>query len=428
MLSADTGVTASDMAIWREHIQALRQHQCTAVIALLNKIDTLWDELSSPAEVAANVQRLRELTAQQLALSPEHVVALSARQGLLAKVGKRSEQLARSNFPQLERMLGELLVHHQQQIIGHRLIGDCYNLVINSRNNLSRRLQAAETSLAELRVTAPREAANKLAELREQVRRHHHVYHKQALSLRTSQRLLESQEDVLLAPVSQVQLERHIETAQQKMAQSWTSLGLTRAIGDFFEDVNHNLHHLEYEIERINRVLVSIFERPEHGYGQNELMMRHLLKIQRQRRQLHQLQQRADMFRGSLNNLLLHKRALIGRFINTLVQEVRYVYSDINEHVRQWIAEALTPLFHNSHYQKQLLEQQMLRLTQLQGQRNNWHQQLDTLQTDIYQLQAALDSIEPLYRELLASPEAPAEQAESAQIVPIHHARNGRNA
>ncbi len=437
MLSADTGVTASDMAIWREHIQALRQHHCTAVIALLNKVDSLWDELSSPSEIDATVLRLRQLTARQLALSPEHVVALSARQGLLAKIGRRPEQLERSNFHQLERMLGELLVRHQQQIVSHRLIGDCYNLVISSRNTLSRRLQAAEEELAELRVTAPRDAANKLAQLREQIRSRHHDYHKQSLSLRTSQRLLEAQQDTLLAPVSQLQLERHIDVAQQKMAQSWTSLGLTRAIGEFFEDVHNSIHHLEYEIERANRVLVSIFERPEHGYNPNDLIMRHLLKIQRQRRQLYQLQQRAELFRGSLSNLLLHRRALIGRFINTLVQEVRHVYSDINEHAQQWVAEALTPLFHNNHYQKQLLEQQMLRLTQLQGQRNDWHQQLESLQTDIYQLQTALDGIEPLYRDLLTNPLLPEAQSDQApqqalqdggaQVVSIQQARTGRS-
>src|SRR5690606_21670403 len=81
LLSADAGVTASDMAIWRDHIQILRDDHCTAVLTLLNKIDSLWDDLVPSQEVQNNIEHIRQLTAQQLNLAPEHVVALSAKHG-----------------------------------------------------------------------------------------------------------------------------------------------------------------------------------------------------------------------------------------------------------------------------------------------------------------------------------------------------------
>ena len=164
------------------------------------------------------------------------------------------------------------------------------------------------------------------------------------------------------------------------------------------------LHHIEREIERSNRVLVSIYQRPEHNLTGDELMMRHLLKIHHQRRQLRQLHKRADDFRFSLNTLLTRKGALINRFINTLVQEVRNTYQELNEHISQWLIEALAPLTHNNQYQKQLLENHMLRLTQLQTQRNTHAEQIESLQTNIYQLQAALNSLEPLYQEIISAP------------------------
>lgn len=429
LLSADAGVTASDMAIWREHIQLLREDNCTAVIALLNKIDSLWDDLTPATEVDASILRLRQLTAQQLDLAPEHVVALSAKQGLLGKVGRNAAQLERSNFPQLERMLAECILRHQQQILAHRLIGDSYSLVVSTRSNLARRLQEAEQELASLRAASPQDAGEQLLALRETIRRSHHDYHKQALSLRTSQRLLESQEQALLAPVSARLLERQIEEAHNKLAQSWTTLGLARAIGEFFDDVDSNLRHLEREMERANRVVTSIYERPEHAQGSDDLVMKHLLKIQKQRRQLHQLHMRADEFRKSLSSVLTHKGALITRFINTLVQEVRAVFTDLNQHISHWIQEALAPLFHNNQYQKQLLEHHMLRLTQMQGQRNSLNEQLQALQTNIYQLHSALAALEPLYRELLTNPLLPESMEDAktsdagAQVVSIQKAR-----
>jgi len=434
LLSADAGVTASDMDIWREHIQVLRDNNCTAVIALLNKIDSLWDDLTPPQEIEANINQLRKLTARQLDLSPEHVVALSAKQGLLGKVGRNQAQLARSNFSQLERMLAECVMRNQQQIIGHQLIGDSYAMMINARNSLQRRLGDCEKELEELRAVAPEAAGEKLNELRDTIRRTHHEYHKQALSLRTSQRLLESQKLALTGPISSGLLEQQIAEAHANLAQSWTTVGLARAIGKFFDDVDSNLRHLEREIERCNRVLTSIYERPEQTVTGDDLIMRHLLKIQKQRRQLRQLHTRADDFRKSLSAVFTHKGALISRFINTLVQEVRAVYVDLNQHINHWMQEALAPLFHHNQYQKQLLEHHMLRLTQLQTQRNSHSEQLEVLQTNIYQLQTALGNIEPLYKELLTTPLEPelmadVEQKESvlagAQVVSINQGRQG---
>lgn len=404
IMSADAGVTASDMTIWREHVQTLRDEQCTAVLALLNKIDSLWDDLQSPNEVNASIENIRTITAKQLKLAPEQVIAISAKQGLLGKVGRNMQQLERSNFPQLERKLADVVLHSQQQIIGHRLVGDSYEMIINTRNSLAQRLTECENEIQVLRTAAPQAAASTLQQLRDTIRQTHHQYHKQAISLRTSQRLLESQRMALLAPISSGLLEQQINNAHRNLAQSWTTLGLARAIGNFFDDVDSSLHHIEREIERSNRVLVSIYQRPEHNLTGDELMMRHLLKIHHQRRQLRQLHKRADDFRFSLNTLLTRKGALINRFINTLVQEVRNTYQELNEHISQWLIEALAPLTHNNQYQKQLLENHMLRLTQLQTQRNTHAEQIESLQTNIYQLQAALNSLEPLYQEIISAP------------------------
>jgi hypothetical protein len=111
---------------------------------------------------------------------------------------------------------------------------------------------------------------------------------------------------------------------------------------------------------------------------------------------------------------------------------VRAVYVDLNQHIHHWMQEALAPLFHHNQYQKQLLEHHMLRLTQLQTQRNSHSEQLEVLQTNIYQLQTALGNIEPLYKDLLTTPLEPelmadVEQKESitagAQVVSIKQGR-----
>lgn len=61
----------------------------------------------------------------------------------------------------------------------------------------------------------------------------------------------------------------------------------------------------------------------------------------------------------------------------------------------------------------------MLRLTQLQTRRNTHTEQLESLQTNIYQLQTALGNIEPLYGELLAAPLEPELMADVEQKEPV---------
>lgn len=432
LLSAAAGVTASDMQIWKDHIQILRKENCTAVITLLNKIDSLWDDLSGQQEIEANIDTLRKLTAKQLHMSPEHVLPISAKQGLLAKVGKNSALMERSNFAVLERLLAECVLHNQRQIVGHSVMADSEEMIIRSYHGLVRRLGECEQEIIELRSATPKNQPNKLHELRETVRKSHHDYHKQALSLRTSQRLIESQRLALLAPVSTGLLEQQIVLAHQNLAQSWTTLGLSNAIGNFFEDVENSIQHLEREIERVNRVVKSIYERPEHGIRDDDLMISHLLKIQKQRRQLRQLQSHANEFRASLANFLSRKNTFISRFISSLVSEVRQIYIDINQHIIHWLGEALTPLHHQNQYQKQMLEQHMLRLAELQGSNNSWAQQVESLQTNIYQMQSALQQLEPLYKQVLKSPledslnDLSQPEKKLAEVVPLKSRQNHR--
>jgi hypothetical protein len=116
------------------------------------------------------------------------------------------------------------------------------------------------------------------------------------------------------------------------------------------------------------------------------------------------LHQRADEFRASLSSILSRKTTFISRFVETLVAEVRQVYVDLNQHIVHWLSEALSPLHHQNQYQKQLLEQHMLRLAELQGGHNSLTQQVESFQTNIYQMQAALHQLEPIYKQVLKSP------------------------
>ena len=116
VLGADTGVTRSDLAIWREHL-APTHGLGSMHLVVLNKIDTLWDELSTPEQIQAQIDRQCEHTAQTLELPRHRVLALSAQKGLLAKVRGDEQLLQASGLPNFEAVFGQDLLGGRQQML-----------------------------------------------------------------------------------------------------------------------------------------------------------------------------------------------------------------------------------------------------------------------------------------------------------------------
>ena len=117
ILGADTGVTKSDLSIWREHLITESDDLDTRLV-VLNKIDTLWDALSTPAQVQAQIDRQRASTAEILGVPQRLVIPVSAHKGLVGKVTQDDALLQRSCLLTLEAALGQGIMGQRQKILG----------------------------------------------------------------------------------------------------------------------------------------------------------------------------------------------------------------------------------------------------------------------------------------------------------------------
>ena len=118
ILAADTGVTKSDLAIWREHLISDSEDSDSRLV-VLNKIDTMWDSLSTPAQVQAQIDRQRATSAEILGLRLDQVIPVSAQKGLVAKVNNDAALLQASQLPVLEKALSEGVMGQRQKILQH---------------------------------------------------------------------------------------------------------------------------------------------------------------------------------------------------------------------------------------------------------------------------------------------------------------------
>lgn len=84
ILAVDTGVTKSEIDVWRQYISGTRWKQ-KGRLAVLNKIDGLWDELKDEVEIQkeltkqikSSVDLLGLETTQIFPISPKRLVSQS---------------------------------------------------------------------------------------------------------------------------------------------------------------------------------------------------------------------------------------------------------------------------------------------------------------------------------------------------------------
>lgn len=144
LLAADTGVTRSDQAIWRDHLSAGGKER----FVVLNKIDTLEDPLLSRDQVAAQVERQRLATSQALGVAPDRVFPISARQALNARIAGDARSLRASRLPLLEQALGEQLLPRQRDALTQRVLHTLAALNERAQSRLQgQRRQTAEQLL-----------------------------------------------------------------------------------------------------------------------------------------------------------------------------------------------------------------------------------------------------------------------------------------
>jgi hypothetical protein len=147
VLAADTGVTKSDLSIWRDHLGQVSLER----FVVLNKIDTLADPLITAEAVQAQIEQQRQHTAETLGVPAARVFALSARDALAARVEGHADALAASRLPPLERALVDELLPRRRQLLVQSAVGAVEQLRGSAARRVADRRRQQAEQLLELR-------------------------------------------------------------------------------------------------------------------------------------------------------------------------------------------------------------------------------------------------------------------------------------
>lgn len=360
MLSADTGVTASDMQIWQEHIRKLDADTQANLYAVLNKIDVLWDDLSGDAQITQAIREIHVATARNLGLRLNEVLPLSAKQALLARVRGDAALLAKSQIGALEELLTEGIAAQKEQLLQNQVVQKIQGLLSNSQHLLGLRLDKAREQYIALSGDA-QDNQRLLFELTERTKADHSQHQKRLVGLKTNQRLLAQHIEPLQALCASERFEGYVATLRQQLSESWTTVGINQAIVGFFTQLRADLEHMHNQAGQANALVAAIYARYNaENPGQNVLAP--VFSAQSYMQTLDALHTKADQFRLHPKTLLTEQKALGRRFFNTLLQEVQKLMQQVREHTAIWSRETLLPLMQHTLEHKHLLESHMQRL------------------------------------------------------------------
>ena len=397
LLSADTGVTASDMTIWKDHIATDNADHRAGRFAVLNKIDVLWDDLQGEAHFNESISRIQQYTADHLGIRSGDVIPVSAKQGLLARIRKDDKLFERSHLHELERLIIDRILMHKEQLITQSLINDLLGMLQNSQAAMQSRLDGLQEELDACSEThMDRDALGRLAD---RAQKDYEFYYKKLITLRSSRRLMQSQGDTLLEMVSEERFESHVEKVRELLTKSWSTAGMSRAMNHFFELVEDDLSNLMSEGRLAEKMVGAIYRR----YNE-DTRARHLeaipLRAGRHVIAIRELRKKANRFRRNPKNMLTEQTLLIRRFFNVMVGEARTLHQRVRKDVERWPEEALLPIMQYSMEQKRLLEHQIRRIRDMVRNDRGSKEERQRLQENISDLRRQLELADNMHRQI----------------------------
>jgi len=265
ILGADTGVTQSDLSIWREHL--VQDHQDAATrLVVLNKIDTLWDALDSPQEVQSQIDRQKRNSAEMLGISEQQIVAVSAQKGLVGKVTNDAALLQRSCLSVLEDALSNGIMGQRQRILGAAVARSIAALRSETGRVVQIRRRDLTEQLMELKgLQGKNRPVIKNMRLRiAQEQAEFDAAGAKIHAVRSVHLKLLREIFSLLGPVS---LKREIAQLTVALSQKGFKLGIKLSYGETFERLRANLRHVQSKGLEIHTMLVAMFLQLNTEYG-----------------------------------------------------------------------------------------------------------------------------------------------------------------
>ncbi|MBN8513656.1 MAG: dynamin family protein [Candidatus Accumulibacter regalis] len=342
ILAAETGVTQSDLTVWRDHIGSAGRRKKGRIV-VLNKIDSLWDELKSVQEIDAEVARQVDSCAWTLDLPESQIFPVSAQKALLAKINDDQPLLARSRLLELERALTDELIPAKQEIVRDNTdseFSDCY---LRTRSLLDSRLLGLREQLVEL--TELRGKNKGVVEyMMGKVRLEKEEFETGLQRYYAVRSVFSQLTNKLFAHLGLDSLRLLTNSTREAMVAATFSKTLSTAMAQFFASARGNLRRSHAEVTEIMTMMEVIYKKfsVEHGL---KLGTPIAFSLRRYETEIDRLDQWCDTHINTMFQLLTHEKSqLTQRFFEEVTVQVRKTFEHANRDAESWLKAIMAPM------------------------------------------------------------------------------------
>ena len=341
ILSADTGVTRSDLSIWREHL-ATSVDSTEARLVVLNKIDTLWDSLNSAEQVQAQMERQCRTSAEMLGVPLERVVPVSAQKGLVAKIAADDLLLEASGLPVLEDALAKGIMGRRRAILRAAVANGVESLRTETSRVINIRRRDLDDQMAELRSLRGKNASviESMRQRIEQEQREFDLSTAKIHAVRTVHlKLLRDVFQQLGAKALKAELSELAQTLQQK----GLKLGVKRVYVETFDKLRGTLDKAQASGTEIQAMLGGTFRQLNAEFGFS-LQVPSPPQLEHFMLDLNQIEQSHLQYLGLGNALKLAQPEFAERLVRALAMRLRTVYESAANDLELWSKSATAQL------------------------------------------------------------------------------------
>lgn len=377
ILAADTGVTQSDLAVWREHVKPTHGSMAGRLVAL-NKIDGLWDGLRSDADIDAEVAHQVDSCAGILQLPASRIFPISAQKGLAAKINGDAALLAKSRLGLLEAALAGEIIPAKRHIVGEAVAFEAGDVTRQARRLLEARLAGVREQLDELHLLRGKNQ-NVVEYIMRKVKSEKSEFERSLQRYYATRSVFSDLTNQLFSHLGMERVREDTRATREAMAAARFSAGLREAMAKFFEATRGNLRAADGDVAEIMHMMDAMHRRfqVEHGLQLGTPMP---FSLSRYTREIDRLE---EAFRGQVGNLrtllTTNKQSLTQKFFESIAIHVRRTFEVANRDVEQWLRALMAPL------ETQVREHQLQLKRRLESMKRI-HEATDTLEERIREL------------------------------------------
>ncbi|MEQ1488462.1 MAG: dynamin family protein [Methylotenera sp.] len=342
ILAADTGVTKSEIEVWRQYISGTRWKQ-KGRLAVLNKIDGLWDELKNEADIQAELTKQIKTSAELLGLETNQIFPISAQKGLLAKVNGDGALLTKSRILELEKALSDELIPSKKEIVRDNTKNEIEDLIASSQLILDARISGINDQLVELRGLRGKNE-DVVEHMMNKVKVDKENFEKGLQRFQALRSIYSQHTNRLFTLLGMEAVKKHVHATRETMIDANFTKTIRTAMDNFFSELKGRLVSSDAQIDEIKKMMDVMYEKfsKEHGLRKSDPPAFSTLRYQKELAKLERAYK--EQFNTAFNMIAHEKMTLTSRFFETLASRVIHVYEVANRDIENWLKAVISPM------------------------------------------------------------------------------------